>query len=63
MNVLMSDRRRDRHFASEGHVEVKEGNKAAKGAGVGAATGGALGGLAGAVFAAGGAVALPGIGW
>ena len=62
VNVLMSDETRDRHFASEGHVEVEEGSKAGKGAGMGAATGGTLGGLAGALLAAGGAVTLPGIG-
>lgn len=62
VNVLMSDETRDRHFASEGHVEIEEGSKATEGAGVGAATGGTLGGLAGAILAAGGTVAFSGIG-
>ena len=62
VNILMSDETRDRHFASDDRVEVEKGNKAAEGAGVGAATGGTLGGIAGALLAAGGAVALPGLG-
>jgi hypothetical protein len=62
VNVLMSDETRNRHFATEDTDEVKEGNKAAEGAGVGAATGGTIGGIAGALLAAGGTIALPGIG-
>lgn len=62
VHILMSDQTRDRHFATEDADEIKEGNKAAEGAGVGAATGGTIGGIAGALLAAGGTIALPGIG-
>lgn len=66
ITILMSDEIRDRYYSDENrsgeNIEVKEGNKAAEGAGVGGATGGAAGGIAGALMAAGGAVLLPGIG-
>ena len=61
VTILMSDETRKKHYKDE-DIEIEEGTKAAEGAGVGGATGGTIGGIAGALMAAGGAVALPGIG-
>jgi hypothetical protein len=60
VNLVMSDETRKRHFTAAG-AETELGNKAAKGAGVGGAIGGTVGAIA-AVFAAGAAIAIPGLG-
>lgn len=62
ISVLMSDATRKRYFGDREHVEIKEGTKAAEGAGIGGALGGATGGVAGALVAAGGMVTFPGLG-
>ncbi|WP_338814317.1 hypothetical protein V9L05_02915 [Bernardetia sp. Wsw4-3y2] len=55
INVMMSDKTRDRHFKN---TDTELGNKAMEGAGTGSAIGGVLGAVVGLVTA----VALPGIG-
>jgi hypothetical protein len=66
ISVLMSDRTRDKHFATPGERETEVGNKALEEAGTGgevgtgAAIGGAVGGTLTAVAAIGTTLALPG---
>jgi hypothetical protein len=62
VNLVMSDKTRDTHFAKDGAVKTELGNKAAEGAGVGGAIGGALGAIAAAVAAIGTTLAIPGLG-
>ena len=61
VDLIMSDKTRDKHFASESSDDTVLGTKAAQGAGVGGAIGGAVGAVA-AVVAAVGTVAVPGLG-
>jgi hypothetical protein len=61
VNLLMSDKTRDKHFSSEGK-ETELGNKALEGAGTGAAIGGTVGATLAAIAAIGTTLALPGIG-
>ena len=60
VNILMSEKSKDKHFDEE--IEIEEGSKATEGAGVGGALGGTAGGIAGALTAAAGTIALPGLG-
>ncbi|MGC4062529.1 MAG: hypothetical protein QM749_17465 [Aquabacterium sp.] len=62
VDLVMSDKTRDLHFAQTGTLETELGNKAAEGAGVGGAIGGALGAIAAAVAAIGTTLAIPGLG-
>lgn len=55
INIMMSDKTRDRHFKN---TDTELGNKAMEGAGTGSAIGGVLGAVVGLITA----VALPGFG-
>jgi len=59
VNVLMSDKTRDTHFA-DGDTEL--GSKALEGAGVGSAIGGTLGAVIAGIAAIGTSVLIPGLG-
>ena len=61
VDLVMSDKTRDKHFASTNGDDTVLGTKAAQGAGVGGAIGGAVGAVA-AVVAAVGTIAIPGLG-
>jgi uncharacterized protein YjbJ (UPF0337 family) len=63
ISVLMSPDTRDRHFGDvkPGH-ELKEGSKAAEGAGIGGGIGLGVGAALGALVAAATAIAIPGLG-
>ena len=63
ISVLMSQDTRDRHFGDvkPGH-ELKEGSKAAEGAGIGGGIGLGVGAALGALVAAATAIAIPGLG-
>ena len=63
ISVLMSSDTRQRHFgdAKPGH-ELKEGSKAAEGAGIGGGIGIGVGAALGALVAAATAIAIPGLG-
>lgn len=61
VDLVMSDKTRDKHFASPSGDDTVLGTKAAQGAGVGGAIGGALGAVA-AIVAAVGTIAVPGVG-
>ncbi|GAB3197804.1 hypothetical protein ABID22_000743 [Pontibacter aydingkolensis] len=64
INVVMSDKARDRHFGDDvderGDTEL--GNKSLEGTGAGSAIGGTLGAIIGAVAAIGTSIAIPGLG-
>lgn len=63
INVVMSDKGRERHFGDEDKDDTTElGNKSLEGAGAGSAIGGTLGAIVGAVAAIGTSVAIPGLG-
>lgn len=62
LNLMMSDETRQKHFADAADATTELGSKAAEGAGVGGALGGALGAALAAITAAGGSIALPGLG-
>lgn len=63
INVVMSDKARDRHFADKDEArETELGNKSLEGTGAGSAIGGTLGAIVGAVAAIGTSVAIPGLG-
>jgi len=63
INVVMSDKARDRHFSGEDKDNTTElGNKSLEGTGAGSAIGGTLGAIVGAVAAIGTSVAIPGLG-
>lgn len=59
VNVLMSDKTRDTHFA-DGDTEL--GSKALEGAGVGSAIGGTIGAVVAGIAAIGTSVLIPGLG-
>ncbi len=59
VNVLMSDKTRDTHFA-DGDTEL--GSKALEGAGVGSAIGGTLGAVIAGIAAIGTSILIPGLG-
>lgn len=59
INVLMSDKTRDTHFA-DGDTEL--GSKALEGAGAGSAIGGTLGAIIAGIAAIGTSIVLPGLG-
>lgn len=61
VNLVMSDKTRDRHFGDK-EVKTELGNKAAEGAGVGGAIGGTVGAIAAAIAALGTTLLLPGLG-
>jgi hypothetical protein len=61
VDLVMSDKTRDKHFASSNAGDTVLGTKAAQGAGVGGAIGGAVGAVA-AVVAAVSTIAIPGVG-
>ncbi|MEP6944444.1 MAG: hypothetical protein ABJA02_00895 [Acidobacteriota bacterium] len=60
INVMMSDKTRDEHFAHDPNTEL--GTKALKGTGTGAAIGGTLGAIIGGIAAIGTNLILPGLG-
>ena len=63
VNMVMSDKTRDKHFTgTTAGRETELGNKAAEGAGVGGAIGGTVGAVAAAIAAIGTSLVLPGIG-
>lgn len=61
VNLLMSDKTRDTHFANS-EVETELGSKALEGAGAGSAIGGTLGAIIAGIAAIGTSVVLPGLG-
>jgi len=61
VNLLMSDKTRDTHFA-DGSMDSELGSKALEGAGVGSAIGGTLGAVIAGIAAIGTSVLLPGVG-
>lgn len=60
INVVMSDKTRDKNFANDPDSEL--GTKAAEGTGIGSAIGGTLGAIIGGVAAIGTNLVLPGLG-
>lgn len=64
INVVMTDKARERHFGNEDDVrgDTELGNKSLEGTGAGSAIGGTLGAIIGAVAAIGTSVAIPGLG-
>src|SRR5215208_6177649 len=62
VNLLMSDKTRDKHFTTTEGKETELGNKALEGAGTGAAIGGTVGATLAAIAAIGTTLVLPGIG-
>lgn len=62
VNLVMSDKTREKHFSSVEGQDTELGSKAAKGAGVGGAIGGTLGAVAAGLAALGTSVVLPGLG-
>lgn len=60
INLMMSDKTRDTHFADGANSEL--GSKALEGAGVGSAIGGTLGAVIAGIAAIGTSVLLPGVG-
>ncbi len=62
INVLMTDKTRDKWYGDEENVEIEEGSKALEGTGVGSAVGGTLGAIIGGIAAIGTNVIIPGAG-
>ncbi len=60
VNLLMSDKTRDTHFADGADTEL--GSKALEGAGVGSAIGGTLGAVIAGIAAIGTSILIPGLG-
>lgn len=60
INVMMSDKTRDTHYANDPHTEL--GSKALEGSGVGGAVGGTIGAIIGGIAAIGTNLILPGLG-
>lgn len=60
INVMMSDKTRDTHYANDADTEI--GSKALEGTGVGSAIGGTLGAIIGGIAAIGTNLVLPGLG-
>ncbi|MGQ0826792.1 MAG: hypothetical protein ACT4ON_00200 [Bacteroidota bacterium] len=60
VNVMMSDKTREKHFKNEPDSNL--GTKAMKGAGAGSAIGGTLGAIVGAIAAIGTSLLIPGLG-
>lgn len=59
INIVMSDKTRDRYYSSE---SKGTGHKTMEGAGTGSAIGGAIGAIAGAIAAIGTSLVIPGLG-
>ncbi len=62
VDLVMSDKTRDKHFGDHTGHDTVLGTKAAQGAGVGGAIGGAVGAIAAVVAAVGTSIAIPGLG-
>jgi hypothetical protein len=62
IDVMMSDKTRDKYYPANSIRESELGSKALEGAGVGGAIGGAAGAIVGALAAIGTTLVLPGLG-
>jgi len=62
INVMMSDKTRDKYYPAHTARESELGSKVLEGAGVGGAIGGAAGAIVGAIAAIGTTLMLPGLG-
>lgn len=62
INIMMSDKTREKYFKDDKNIQTGTGSMAMKGAGAGSAIGGTLGAIVGAIAAIGTSLLIPGLG-